>query len=248
MAKLDGKTAVVTGAGSGLGEGIARAFVAEGAAVGLIDRDEEALARIAADLAEAGARHAQALCDVGDEAAVRDGFVHLRGALGTVDILVNNAAIDAAIPFDELTVAQWDEMIRINLRSLFLCSRAVIPGMRKKGWGRIINFASQLAHKGAPRKVHYAAAKGGVVSFTRALAYEVIGDGITVNAICPGPIDTPMLRATPQDWLDQKFAELPIGRAGLIDEVVPTAVLLASEDGGYYVGATLNMNGGDIMV
>jgi 3-oxoacyl-[acyl-carrier protein] reductase len=248
MALLKGKIAVVTGAASGMGEGVAKAFATEGAAVGLIDRNELALARIAKELTDTKARVASAYCDVGDETQVEGAFAQLEETLGTIDILVNNAGIDQAVPFDDLSLEQWDEMIRVNLRSLFLCSRAVIPAMRKKKWGRIINFGSQLAHKGAEQKVHYAAAKGGVVSFTRALSYEVIGDGITVNAICPGPIDTPMLRATPKEWLDRKFAELPAGRAGRVDEVVPTAVMLASEGGGYYVGATLNMNGGDIMV
>jgi 3-oxoacyl-[acyl-carrier protein] reductase len=120
--------------------------------------------------------------------------------------------------------------------------------MIARKFGRIISTSSQLAHKGAAEMAHYAAAKAGVIGFTRSLAYEVARDGITVNAICPGPIDTALFRGIPEDWRKRKLAELPIGRPGTVEEIAPTAVLLASDEGAYYVGATLNPNGGDVMI
>ena len=120
--------------------------------------------------------------------------------------------------------------------------------MKARKWGRIINFSSQLAHKGSPTMVHYCAAKAGIIGLTRALAHEVGAHGITVNCINPGPIDTPLLRQLTQAWLDVKLSELPIKRFGRTSEVAPTALLLASEDGAYYLGASMNMNGGDYML
>jgi 3-oxoacyl-[acyl-carrier protein] reductase len=120
--------------------------------------------------------------------------------------------------------------------------------MIERSWGRIINIASQLGHKGAPEMAHYAAAKAGVIGFTKSLAYEVARNGITANSICPGPIDTALFRALPDEWRARKLGEVPIGRAGSVDEIAPTAVLLASDGGSYYIGATLNPNGGDVMV
>jgi 3-oxoacyl-[acyl-carrier protein] reductase len=147
-----------------------------------------------------------------------------------------------------MPLAMWDEMITVDLRSVFLCTRAVLPGMIQRKWGRVINISSQLAHKGAVDMAHYAAAKAGVIGFTRSLAYEVAKDGITVNAICPGPVDTALYRGIPEDWRRRKMAEMPIGRPGTVDEIAPTAVLLASDEGSFYVGATLNPNGGDVMI
>ena len=131
---------------------------------------------------------------------------------------------------------------------MFLCTREVVGSMKEKGWGRIINFSSQLAHKGAPTMTHYCASKGGVLSFSKSLSYELISHGITVNSICPGPIDTPLYRGIPEEWRVAKEASLPIGRPGRVEEVVPSVILLASDHGSNYVGASLNMNGGDVMI
>jgi 3-oxoacyl-[acyl-carrier protein] reductase len=168
--------------------------------------------------------------------------------LGRIDILVNNAGIDTTSIVAEMDTAMWDQMMAVNLRSVFLCTRAVLKPMIARKFGRIINIASQLGHKGAPEMAHYAAAKAGVIGFTKSLAYEVARDGVTVNAICPGPIDTELFRGLPEEWRKRKLNELPIGRAGQVEEIAPTAILLASEEGAYYVGVTMNPNGGDVML
>jgi 3-oxoacyl-[acyl-carrier protein] reductase len=147
-----------------------------------------------------------------------------------------------------MSTEMFDRMIAVHLRGTFLCSREVLPAMRRKGWGRIINISSQLAHKGGPTMAHYCAAKAGIMGFTKSLAYEVARDGITVNSINPGPINTPLLEALPQSWLEMKKGELPIGRFGEVHEIAPAALLLASEEGSYFVGASINPNGGDYMI
>ena len=248
MARLTGKRCLVTGAGRGIGRAIALAFAREGAAVAVLDRREDLAAQAAAALRALGAKAAAVTADVAQEESVNAGVAAARDALGGIDVLVNNAGIDTNSRVIDMQVAMWDEMIAVNLRSVFLCTRAVLPGMIERRWGRIISISSQLAHKGAAEMAHYAAAKAGVIGFTRSLAYEVAQDGITVNAICPGPIDTELFRNIPEEWRKRKLAELPIGRAGTVDEIAPTAVLLASDEGSYYVGATLNPNGGDVMI
>lgn len=248
MNRLSGKRCVVTGGARGIGYAIAAAFVHEGASVAVLDRRGEDARRAAGELNTAGTAVFAFTVDVALEESVSPAFAEAERALGGIDVLVNNAGIDTNSAVVDMPTALWDEMIAVNLRSVFLCSRAVLPGMIQRKWGRIINLSSQLAHKGATEMAHYAAAKAGVIGFTRSLAYEVVRDGITVNAICPGPVETELFRNIPEDWRKRKLAELPIGRAGRVEEIAPSAVLLASDEGSYYVGATLNPNGGDIMI
>ena len=248
MARLTGKRCLVTGAGRGIGRAIAVAFAREGAMVAVLDRREDLAAEVASLLRDQGTTAVAVTADVSLEDSVNDGIATARNALGGIDVLVNNAGIDTNSRVIDMPVAMWDEMMAVNLRSVFLCTRAVLPGMIKRRWGRIINISSQLAHKGAAEMAHYAAAKAGVIGLTRSLAYEVAQDGITVNAICPGPVDTELFRNIPEAWRTRKLAELPIGRAGTVDEIAPTAVLLASDEGSFYIGATLNPNGGDVMI
>jgi len=248
MNRLSGRKALVTGAARGIGHAIAIAFAKEGADVAVLDLKKETAGAAAEEVRKLGVDGLAVAADVSNEQQVKRAVAEVQQAFGRIDILVNNAGIDTTSVVAEMPTSMWDEMMAVNLRSIFLCSREVLPGMIRRKWGRIISTSSQLAHKGAAEMAHYAAAKAGVIGFTRSLAYEVARDGITVNAICPGPIDTELFRNIPEDWRKRKLAELPIGRAGRVDEIAPTAVLLASDEGSYYIGASLNPNGGDYMI
>jgi 3-oxoacyl-[acyl-carrier protein] reductase len=245
MGRLVGRKCVVTGGGRGIGRGIALAFARAGADVAVIDRIGDNAARVAAELRELGVRGVAFAADVADETSITKALRDAEGELGRVDVLMNNAGINTRVDLVDMAVATWDEMIAVNLRSVFLCTRVVLPGMIERRWGRIISTSSQLTHKGGHELTHYAAAKAGVLGFTRSLAYEVAQYNITVNSICPGPINTDMSMTGSPERKARKLSELPLGRC---EEVAPTAVLIASDDGSYYTGAAFNMNDGDVMV
>ncbi len=249
MGKLDGKVALVTGAASGIGQGIAIAFAREGATVVVADLVDESRARATMDAVAAyGGSSCFIQADVSDEASVAAMAETALARFGRVDVLVNNAGVFSEALLENMTVAQWDHVLNTNLRSVFLCTRALLGQMLERGDGRIINIASQLAYIGGVSATHYTASKAGIIGLTKALAREVSHRGVLVNAIAPGAIETPLLESETEEWRSMKLAELPIRRFGRVDEVTPTAVLLASADGSYYVGATLGPNGGDVML
>jgi 3-oxoacyl-[acyl-carrier protein] reductase len=247
MGKLDGRVAIVTGAASGIGRGIAEAFAEEGAAVAIADKNEQAAQKVSEEIAARGGRAIAVGVDVTDEALVAAMVERVLAELEGIDVLVNNAGINGDEALVDMSLATWRQMIDVNLTSMFLCTRAVLPTMIAQRSGRIINMGSQLALIGGDRMAHYSAAKAGVHGFTKALAHELAPHNINVNAIAPGPIETPLLDGISEDWLEKKRSELPLGRFGRVEEVAPTAVLLASDGGGYYTGATLNVSGGDVM-
>ncbi len=249
MNRLTGKVALITGAASGIGRGIANAFAREGADIIVADRVPEAGATaVLADIRAHGREVLFVQTDVSSESSVSVMAEAALSQFGRVDILVNNAGIFTESLLENLTIADWDRVVNINLRGTFLCTRALIGQMLARGEGRIINIASQLGQIGGKSVAHYVASKAGVIGLTKALAREVSSRGVLVNAIAPGPIDTPMLDDESDEWRRAKLADLPIGRFGAVDEVTPTAVLLASADGSYYVGQTLGPNGGDVML
>ncbi|MDR0346681.1 MAG: SDR family oxidoreductase [Nocardiopsaceae bacterium] len=248
MAVLRGRTALITGAASGIGAAIAAAYAGEEAALLLADKNPGLLEASAQTCRKTAASVTTAVVDVTDADATKAMVEQCVSDHGRVDVLVNCAGILTEVPLIDMSVTTWDEMIAVDLRSVFLCCRWAIPHMVEAGWGRVINIASQLGIKGGESLVHYSAAKAGVIGLTRALAREVAPRGVLVNAIAPGPIETPLVEGISQDWKQAKQAELPLGRFGRPEEVAPTAVLLASDPGGnLYVGQTLGPNSGDVM-
>jgi 3-oxoacyl-[acyl-carrier protein] reductase len=245
---LDGRRAVVTGAASGIGAAIARAYAEAGARLVLADISEASLAKQANICRNFGIQVETVVADVGEEEGANTIVDHCIAAYGGIDVLVNNAGMLTQARCTELTTSMWDEMMRVDLRSVFLCSRRALPAMSAQRWGRIINIASQLGIKGGAELTHYAAAKAGVIGFTKSLALEAAPDNVLVNAIAPGPIETPLIDGISESWKSAKAAELPLRRFGRAEEVAPTAVLLASDPGGnLFVGQTLGPNSGDVM-
>ena len=242
MSKLDGQVAVITGASSGIGAAIARSFAAEGATPALLD-----VAPIPADLAALDAVSTHTV-DVTDSDSVKDAMAAVADQHGRLDILVCAAGILDEVPFLELTPERFDKTLAVDLRGVFLAARWAAPYMAEAGRGRIINIASQLGIKGGTNLAHYVAAKAGVIGLTKALALELAPRGVLVNAIAPGPIETPLIDGLSPEWKENKAAELPLRRFGRPEEVAPTALLLASSpDGDLYVGQTLGPNSGDVM-
>lgn len=247
MGTLEGKSALVTGASRGIGRGIAEAFGREGAAVAVNYRsNEDGAAETVEAIESEGGTAVSVQADVSDEDSVRRLVETVEEEFDGIDVLVNNAGVLEPSTLDEMDVETWDRTVSVDLRGTFLVTRFAIEGMLERGDGRVINVASQLGIKGAPELAHYSAAKGGVISFTRALAREVAPD-VRVNAIAPGPIETDMLEDTTEEWRENKEAEVPLGRMGTVDDVAPTAVLLAGDGGDYYTGQTLSPDGGDAM-
>lgn len=181
--------------------------------------------------------------DVSDYDAVGAGLANIEAELGPVDILVNNAGITWDAPFHKMSKEQWDKVIDVDLNSAFNVTRQVWDGMRERGFGRVINISSINGQKGQFGQANYSAAKAGLIGFTKALAQEGAKKGITVNVVCPGYIDTEMVRAVPEKVLDSIIATIPVGRLGKAEEIASMCAYLASEDAAFITGATMTVNG-----
>ena len=245
--RLAGQVALVTGAGRGIGRAVAAAFAREGAFVVLAARSARDLGSLQREIEAAGGRALAVPTDVRQEPAVAALVSRALAVGGRIDCLVTAAGLATFGPVADAKTEDWDQLIAVNLRGVFLCCRAVLPDMLGRGSGRIINLSSQLAYLGGAGTAHYSASKGGVSSFTRALAREVARAGVLVNAIAPGPTDTAMQDQTPPEWRAWKERELPLGRFATIEEVAASAVFLASDAASNNVGQTLGPNSGDVM-
>ena len=246
--KLDNKTAIVTGARKGIGRAIALALAKEGANVVVSDVNREDCQKVVTEIKALGKRGLAIKCDVTLRAEVEDMVRRTVAEFGRVDILVNNAGIITFKPFLELTDEDWDNTLNVNLKGQFLCARAVAKEMVKNKLGRIINIAS-ISSGGCgiafPLIAHYTASKGGVVALTEALALELTPQGINVNAICPGAIDTDMTKGVKESGqLEQVLLRIPKGRIGQPEDIANLAVFLASDESDYITGAAIVIDGG----
>jgi 3-oxoacyl-[acyl-carrier protein] reductase len=246
MFDLTGKTALVTGASGGIGGAIAKALHKQGANVVLSGTRAEALEAVKSELGE---RATIATCNLSDMASVEELIKKAEAAAGApVDILVNNAGITRDNLFMRMKDDEWDQVIAVNLTAAFRLSRAVLRGMMKKRWGRIINITSVVGETGNPGQGNYAAAKAGLAGMTRSLAQEVASRNITVNCIAPGFIATAMTEKLNDDQKSALMPRIPAGRMGTPEDIAAAAVYLASDEAAYVTGETIQINGGMAMI
>jgi len=247
MSGFEGRIALVTGASQGIGRTCALALAKAGATVALAARNEAKLAEVQAEIEAAGGKAAAFALDVADEASIKAGAKAILERFGKVEILVNNAGITRDGLVLRMKRPDWDDVLATNLTGAFLLTQALLASMLKNRWGRIINISSVVGRTGQAGQVNYAATKAGLIGMTRALAREVASRGITVNAVAPGYVETPMTAVLDEKQTAAMMAAIPLGRAGTEADVASAVVYLASEGAGYVTGHVLDVNGGMFM-
>lgn len=240
--------ALVTGAGSGIGAAIAKRLGRDGHSVAVNDLHLDAAEKVAASIRRSGGDAQAYAADVSDEAAIGRMMEFVCADLGAPLILVNNAGFGHQAPFLEIEPADFDRIFAVHVRGTYLMTRACLPAMITAGQGSIVNIASQLGQIGGVELAHYSGAKAAVIGITKSLAREVSSKGVRVNAVAPGPVNTPLVEALSEKWKAAKRAELPLGRFGEPDEIGGVVSFLCSEDAALFVGQTLGPNSGDVML
>jgi 2-hydroxycyclohexanecarboxyl-CoA dehydrogenase len=239
---------VVTGGSQGIGAAIAMNFAAQGDDVAIFDIDGKGAEHMAARIRSESRGNAVGLqVDVASQLNVENAVATVQSQLSPISVLVNNAGIDVIQPFFESDEETWDRIIAVNLKGLFICCNAIVPGMVARGHGRVITVGSDAGRVGSPGQAVYSATKGGVIAFTKSLALEVAGSGVNVNCVCPGPIDTALLHqiAEVNEKRYQSLARaVPLRRIGQPDDVAPVVVFLASEASAFMTGQVLSVSGG----
>ena len=244
MFSLKGKVALVTGASQGIGRDTALAFSESGAKVAVAARNEEKLTALVAEIAAAGGEAFAVKMDVADAEHVKAGFKQVIEKFGRLDILVNNAAITRDGLAVRMKADDWDAVIRTNLTGAHLCIQQALATMMRARAGRIINIASIVAQMGNAGQANYVAAKAGLIGLTKAIAMEISSRNITVNAVAPGFIETPMTDVLGDKMKDELKTRIPLGRMGCVRDVAAAIVFLASDEAGYITGHVLDVNGG----
>ena len=244
MFSLKEKVALVTGASQGIGRATSLALAEAGAKVGIAARNTEKLASLAAEIAATGGEALAVPMDVADAAQVKTGFQQLLAKFGKLDILVNNAAITRDTLALRMKLEDWDAVLRTNLTGAHLCIQQALGAMLKQRAGRIINITSVVAEMGNAGQANYVASKAGLIGLTRAIAIEVASRNITVNAVAPGFIATPMTDPLSQELKDKMKSLIPLGRFGTDRDVAAAIIFLASDEAGYITGQVLGVNGG----
>ncbi|HEV2305418.1 MAG TPA: 3-oxoacyl-[acyl-carrier-protein] reductase [Candidatus Acidoferrales bacterium] len=244
MFSLAEKVAMVTGASQGIGRATAIALAAAGARVALAARNEEKLAQVAKQIESAGGEALGLKIDVADAEQIKAGFQQILARFGRLDILVNNAAITRDGLALRMKLEDWETVLRTNLTAAHLCTQQALGTMMKQRWGRIINVTSVVAETGNAGQANYVAAKAGLIGLTRAIATEMASRNITVNAVAPGFIATPMTEPLPEKVKEEMKARIPLGRFGADHDVAAAIVFLASEEAAYITGHVLDVNGG----
>jgi NAD(P)-dependent dehydrogenase (short-subunit alcohol dehydrogenase family) len=245
---VSSRVAVVTGAASGIGLGVAKRLAADGIAVALLDRDGTGAATAAEELSSQGSKAISWAVDVADRGELERVFSEVRQQLGPVTILVTSAGIESFDAVADITPEKWDRLLAVNLTGTFTCMQLAVPDMTAAGWGRIVTISSSSAQSGAPNMAHYVASKGGVIGLTRAFAREFASQGVTVNTIPPTIVDTPMARKAAGvgnvPSVDVMGRMVPIGRAGTPGDLAGACAFLCSEEAGYITGQLIGVNGG----